>query len=216
MKRIAPAVMGVAAALAMLMPVKAAQADPTTLIVNKCSSGKIKYEGKVAAGIGKCIFNAMKMPPDLCVILKLEAKSVSALAKLEKDPAACLATGDFTPPFVQFFGWDAFFTEVGAPPLVAFSKCDRTKYQCVGKYIAGLAGCYAKAAGKAPGTVDPNCISKSEDKFSSGGKGCFDKALAAADCSNPAGTADGLRSVADTFLITQVCTLNPGATPDCP
>ena len=79
---------------------------------------------------------------------------------------------------------------------------------------AGSDDCYAKAAGKAPGTLDSICVSKREDKFSDGVKGCFDKAVLLRDCSN-ASTADGVRTTADTFITCTVCTPNPGANSDC-
>ena len=139
-------------------------------------------------------------------VLKLDAKY---------DPS-CLTNAAFDVPFVDatlasFIDTDVA-TAIGNTGTA--SKCDGAKFKCVGKYVAGVTGCYAKAAAKT-GAVDSSCISKSEDKFSDGVKGCYDKAVARTDCSNITSTADAVRTLADTFVVTTVCALNPGATPDC-
>ena len=212
MSRISIAVIGTAALVGLLTPMKAAQADPTTLIVNKCSSVQIKAAGKYGAALSGCYSKAaakgLSLDP-LCLSMEkmwaTYAKTSSCLLlELPVDTAASVAsdTKFFTSQLAVTIGYSGQ------------SKCDAAKFKCVGKYLAGIAGCYAKAAAKLPGAMDGRCISKNEDKFSGGAKTCYEKAVARADCSN-ASTADAVRTLADTFLVATVCKLNPGANPDC-
>lgn len=54
------------------------------------------------------------------------------------------------------------------------SKCDAAKKKCVGKYVAAVLGCHAKAAAKGV-ALDAACVAKAAAKITGGGKGCFDK-----------------------------------------
>jgi hypothetical protein len=214
---VATLVVGAAALIGLLMPMQAAQADPTTLTVNMCSSRKIKAAGKYGAARSGCYIKAATLGYPVADARCLEIARVRLLYSFSNNlklKPPCLTTGDGPAIDAEVLAFvDTISTAVGNTGTA--SKCDAAKLKCVGKYVAGIAGCYAKAAAKAPGAVDLGCISKREDQFSGGGKGCYDKAVAASACSNITSTADAVRTTADTFLITTVCQLNPGANPDC-
>ena len=91
----------------------------------------------------------------------------------------------------------------------AVGKCDAAKQKCVGKYVAAVGGCWAKAAGKLPGDVDSVCTGKAATKLADGVKGCLDKAAANLDCTNAGSQAAVLKSAADAFLEEQACLLDP-------
>src|ERR1043165_518072 len=64
------------------------------------------------------------------------------------------------------------------------SKCNAAKKKCIGKYVAAVLGCHAKAEGKGE-PLSTDCLNKATAKITGGGKGCFDKndAKVGNDCS---------------------------------
>ncbi len=75
-----------------------------------------------------------------------------------------------------------FALNVHAAPI---SKCDAAKKKCLGKYVAAVLVCHAKAE-QTGAAVEPACLSEAGAKVAGGGKGCFDKAEASPnDCATP-------------------------------
>lgn len=94
------------------------------------------------------------------------------------------------------------------------NQCLAAKIKCAGKYVNAVAGCYAKAAHKA-GTIASKCTDKAIAKLAIDARGCLDKAALHSDCAHAGSQAEELQEVADTFLVTTLCTLASGS-PGCP
>jgi hypothetical protein len=78
------------------------------------------------------------------------------------------------------------------------SKCNAAKKKCIGKYVAAVLGCHAKAEGKGE-AVGTDCLTKATAKITGGGKGCFDKndAKAGNDCSQTGDAGQQLQDAND-------------------
>lgn len=190
-----------------------AHAYRATFTVDKCLAGKIKTLGKDAAAQTGCQSKAAAKDDPLAgeCVTKASAKLTDGFAKLDtKYPSCTGGTGNgagFAARTLAYGGTVA--TVVGSTP--GGSKCDAAKNKCVGKYVAGITGCYAKAAGKT-GTVDNapgGCTAKTAAKLVDGLKGCLDKGAAAGDCANPGTQGTTLKAAADVFIDTQACILDP-------
>ena len=98
-------------------------------------------------------------------------------------------------------------TTANAAPI---SKCNAAKKKCIGKYIAAVMGCHAKAEGKNI-AVDPACLAKATAKITGAGKGCFDKndAKVGNDCTQT-GDAGAQLTAADAFILDVVNDIDPG------
>ena len=99
----------------------------------------------------------------------------------------------------------AFGTTATAAPI---SKCNASKKKCIGKYIASVMGCHAKAESKSL-MVDPTCLSKATAKITGAGKGCFDKADAKDDNCSQTGDANAQLAVANAFINDVVDDIDP-------
>ncbi len=204
------AVLGIGAVVGLLTLGTTAHAL-TSLTIDKCLSSKIKTEGKgVGAYVGCYAKGASKgIPTDPACLGKASGKIVPAFGKLDAK-LTCLVEGDGGSRDADTAAYAAALdAAVGHAP----KKCDAAKQKCVGKYIAGVTGCYAKAAGKT-GSVDPVCVSKVAGKLADGAKGCLDKAAAAPDCTNAGSQAAALKAAADAYIDAQACALDPG-NPGC-
>ncbi len=97
----------------------------------------------------------------------------------------------------------------GAADAAPVSKCNAAKKKCIGKYVAAVLGCHAKAESKGV-AVDPACPAKAAAKITGGGKGCFDKnhAKVANDCSTTTDTAVQLAD-ADALVLAVVTAVDP-------
>ena len=89
------------------------------------------------------------------------------------------------------------------------SKCDAAKKKCVGKYVAAVLGCHAKAETKGV-ALDAACVAKAGAKMTGGGKGCFDKldAVTPNDC-HRSGDAALLLLHADALIRDAVAAIDP-------
>jgi hypothetical protein len=89
------------------------------------------------------------------------------------------------------------------------SKCNAAKKKCIGKYVAAVLGCHAKAEGKGE-AVSPDCLSKAMAKLTGGGKGCFDKndAKVPNDCSQT-GNVTQQSDDADALIAAVVSAVDP-------
>jgi hypothetical protein len=212
----------VAVVIAIARIVTPADATLTSVAVGKCLAGKIKGTGKATAALLGCSSKDVAQPdamtlvecrarandkfdgggnPAKGVFEKLEAKYPPAESRPCRtyDDTAAIA-GDI----------DAAVSQVGV--LVGSdpsgSSCDAAKLKCVGKYIAGVLGCYAKAAGKT-GSIAGDCVGKQAAKLSDGSKGCLDKAAGKGDCSAAGSQASPLVTAADAFIAGETCKLDP-------
>jgi hypothetical protein len=100
----------------------------------------------------------------------------------------------------------AFAASADAAPI---SKCNAAKKKCIGKYVAAVLGCHAKAEGKGV-AVASACVSKAVAKITGGGKGCFDKndAKVGNDCSTT-GNAPQQLAEADALIADVVKAVDP-------
>lgn len=100
----------------------------------------------------------------------------------------------------------AFALPVDAAPI---SKCSAAKKKCLGKYVAAVLGCHAKAETKGV-VVDPACLAKAVAKITGGGKGCFDKhdAKSPNDCTTANDAAQHLTH-ADALILDVVTDVDP-------
>src|SRR5262245_1707970 len=98
-------------------------------------------------------------------------------------------------------------TASGSPPI---SRCAAGKKKCLGKYVATVLGCHARAVQKGA-EVDGACAAKATAKITGGGKGCFDKLEAKVpnDCLT-LGDADDRLTEASAFVLDVVDDLSPG------
>ena len=209
-----------AVSLSILASATSTHAYLSSLTVDKCLAGKLAIVGKGAAAYAKCHGkNAAK--PDAVAFDKCQTKTstkiIDGFGKLDaKNPTCTGGTGNGS---ARDASSATFGDDVNAAVGSSLGKCDAAKQACVGKYVAAIMGCYAKAAkaAKTSGAVDNatgGCTDKASQKLADTTKGCLAKAAAHADCSN-AGTQQGtLQPVADTFSLAQSCALDP-ANPGC-
>lgn len=96
---------------------------------------------------------------------------------------------------------------VSAAPI---SKCNAVKKKCIGKYVAAVLACHAKAEGSGA-ELDGGCVAKAVAKVTGGGKGCFDKqdAIAGNDCGHT-GDAVQMLEDADALILDVVTDVDPG------
>jgi hypothetical protein len=89
------------------------------------------------------------------------------------------------------------------------SKCTATKKKCIGKYVAAVLGCHAKAESNGVAVV-AECVAKAVAKVTGGGKGCFDKndAKTPNDCLHPGDAAHQLAD-ADALIANVVHAVDP-------
>jgi hypothetical protein len=205
------AALGVAALAGVLALGTSAHAYVPSFTIDpdaKCTSAKIKTVGKGAAAYAGCHSKgaAGSVATDLTCLSKASTKITGAFAKLDlKPPCATLGDGGARDTDTANYAV-ALDTAVGHA-----GKCDAAKTKTVGKYIAAIMGCYAKAAAKAPGTV------------SNGPGSCTDKALVKMQnainkielkppCSNfGLGNLAALQSAANNFIDAQTCLLAPNS-----
>ena len=103
-------------------------------------------------------------------------------------------------------GLVVFATVAEAAPV---GKCAAAKKKCIGKYVAAVLGCHAKAEGKGV-ALDPACVAKAVAKITGAGKGCFDKndAKVPNDCTDSNDAAQQLAD-ADAFILDVVTAVDP-------
>ena len=210
-------------AVTILAAGASADANVTTMTIDKCLSGKVKAVGKSVAARTKCLSKDAQtgVPNPSCqqkasdkftgdgtpangVFNKLEAKYPNTSA------TPCLTFGD-----QGTFEGDiaSYAASVPAATGSAVGRCDAAKIKCVGKYVAAVTSCYAKAA-KLTGTIDAGCTAKASAKLVGAGTGCLDKAAAKADCTHAGNQSGELQSAADAFIKSTTCDLDP-ANPGC-
>jgi hypothetical protein len=214
--RLSPkAALGIGVLVATLAVGTSAHAYLASFTVDKCLSSKIKTITKGASAYASCHAkdSAKPDPAKLATCQsKTSGKNTSAFAKLDiKYPACTGGTGDGP---ARDTDAATYADDLNADVGDAVGKCDAAKQKCVGKYVAAIGGCYAKAAGKAPGLVDSTCTGKAATKLADGVKGCLDKAAGKVDCTNAGSQAAALKSAADLHIDAQACALDP-TNPGC-
>jgi hypothetical protein len=195
-----------------------AHAGVASLSINKCLAGKIKGVGKSLSARTGC-FNkeASKGIANPSCHQKASDKFTGAgiplkgvFPKLEAK-YSCLTFDDKG-------AFETALTDYAASIPVATGsapgKCDAAKIKCVGKYVAAVMSCDAKAAGKT-GTIDTSCTGKAVGKLANGVAGCLDKAATGADCSTAGSQAVALQEAANQFIQDALCALDP-ANVECP
>ena len=199
MKRRMKALVGSCALIGLLTYGSTADAL-TTITVDKCLSGKLKAEGKGAAGYLGCHAKgaSQNSGTDGGCLDKAGIKMVAAFSKLDAK-GGCTVPGD-GPARDADTGNHALNVDASVGHA---GKCDGAKSRLVGKYVAATMGCYAKAAGKF-GSVDSSCISKATAKLAHG----VTKAEAKPPCTH-LGQGFFLRTIADLFIDEQTCLLSP-------
>ncbi len=205
------------ASVILVVTATGAGAQVATLTINKCAAGKIKSVGKSLSARARCYSKQAQLGvADAACHEKASTALTRAFQKLEAkysqvSPTPCLTFGD------RGILEDALTDyAVGIPSVTgsASGKCDPTKIRCVGKYVAAIAGCASKGAGKT-GTLDPACVGKAQTKLANDATGCLDKAAAHSDCTHPGNQAAALRAAADAFAGGVLCGSDPG-NPGCP
>jgi hypothetical protein len=211
MRFVSRAALGAAAIAGVLCYGTTAHAYRNSFTVSKCLSAKVKTEAKGVSAYAGCYAKGASkgLPTDPACLSKTSGKNTSAFGKLDIKNAACQTLGDG-----GACDSDAasYASSLDAAVGHAAGKCDTAKTKNVGKYIAAIGGCYAKAAGKAPGLVD-NAIGGCTDKSKTKLIAAITKAEDNPDCSN-AGNGLALLAAADNFLTAQSCLLDPSS-PDC-
>ncbi len=193
-----------------------ADAYLTTMSVNKCLAGKLKAQGKGIAAYTNCHAKQAAKPDAAKLatcLVRAGEKVTKAYGKLDaKYPGGCAGGGNGDGTARQQDA-AAFGDQVNADVGAALGKCDAAKQRCVGKYVAAILGCYAKAANK--GGVVSNgpgsCTAKAMAKLFDGTKGCLDKAAANGDCSHAGNQAALLGGDGDAVSDGQSCLLDPAA-----
>ena len=177
----------------------------TTITVNKCLSGKLKAEGKAAAGYLQCHSKAAAkgLMTDPTCLGKVEDKILATFTKLDAK-GGCAVPGDGPD---RNDDADAYAASVDLAVGHA-GKCDAAKSKVTGKYVAARANCYAKAANK-DGNVDPTCLSKASTKMLD----AITKAEGKPPCTN-FGQGPTLNADADDHTDEQTCASSPG-NPGC-
>lgn len=173
----------------------------TTIAVEKCRATKIKTQGKTVAGLLGCYAKgaAASAAVDPDCVANASGKMETAFTKLD-GTGSCQLSGDGSARVSDTenyaLGVDAAIGHAG--------KCDAAKIKSVGKYVAALAGCYAKAAGKS-GTVDGTCAVKARQKLES----ALGKAASKPPCTNGGNQFTTLWTAARAFADAQTCLLGP-------
>lgn len=178
----------------------------TTLSADKCLASQIKTIGKGTAAELGCYAKAASkgLATDGTCLSTAASKMGAALDKLDAK-LTCLVEGTSA---TRASDVATFASTTDGNVGHAAGKCDAAKSKLVGKYVAAITGCYAKAAGKT-GAVDPTCVSKAQAKLGAG----VAKAEAGSDCSNTA-QATFLLNQASVFADAQACALDP-SNPGC-
>ncbi len=105
----------------------------------------------------------------------------------------------------------AIGAQAAGPPTTF--KCSAAQIKCVSGKATAFLGCHNKAEGKNV-AVDPECITKAEQKFTLPAKGCMDKAekdLVKSPCPNSgSGFIALLENKSDAFVLDVVQELDPG------
>ncbi|MCC6765937.1 MAG: hypothetical protein IT293_14865 [Deltaproteobacteria bacterium] len=177
----------------------------TTLTVDKCLASQIKIVGKGTAALVDCYAKGAStdLPAAATCLGKAMSKIDPALDKIETK-LACIVEGSGA---TRASDAAAFAAEVDGAVGHA-EKCDAAKTKLVGKYVAAVTGCYAKASGKT-GSVDPACLGKAITKLGDG----IAKAEERTDCTHP-GQAAFLLNAAGAFAEAQTCAFDP-SNPQC-
>jgi hypothetical protein len=182
---------------------------PTT---GKCLTAKVKTEGKGAGGYISCYGKAASKGADLDPLClgKASLKITVAFGKLDaKVPSICTIPGDGVARDADTAAFASLLNSLAGSKL---GKCDAGKQKLVGKYLAGIAGCYAKAAGaKVPPGVVVNTPLGCTDKLKTKFLAAVAKAEIGLDCSQYLQGA-ALMAAADGYLDGQTCKLGPDAT----
>ena len=94
------------------------------------------------------------------------------------------------------------------------SRCSAIKLVCVGRYVAALARCHAKAA--VSGVLDSKCLTKAVTRISDLDTGCLARAerVAEGHCALN-GHPSGLAAAADNFMHDTLCALDPAGSTGC-
>jgi hypothetical protein len=209
----------------------AAHAAIVDLTLNPCLSRKLKAVGRSDVQRARCAAKNAASPEAAelaACALRAEDRfdggsdpSKGAFEKLETryplPPDACRTFDDTAAHSNDLTTYiDGLSTAVGSNP--SGSTCDATKIRCLGKYVAGVLGCYAKAASRSA-RVDSTCTAKYAAKLADGDRGCLDRAAGRDDCTNAGSQASTLKAAADAFILSEACALDPGNVgcfPPCP
>ncbi|MCC6850018.1 MAG: hypothetical protein IT294_16055, partial [Deltaproteobacteria bacterium] len=208
------AVLGIGALVGLLTLGTTAHAYLSSLTVNKCLSGKVKTEGKGAAAYTGCYSKgaSKNVAVDPACLSKSGGKIVSAFGKLDGKPP-CETTGDGAGRDADTASFGSDINTLVGDGDAGAGKCDAAKQKLVGKYVAGITGCYAKAAGKG-GTVDNasgGCTDKVSVKFQNG----VNKAELKPPCTTSGLAAlASLQAAANQYIQDQACLLDP-TNPGC-
>ncbi len=192
--------------LLVLVPLAGVARALSSLTVDPCLAGQIKI---VAGGVRAHVACHAKaaaagMPTEVACLVRAASKIGPKLDALEaKRTCAVEGSGGQRTN-------DAGELAVGLEAVVgqAAGSCDSAKMKLVGKHVAALARCHAKAAGQT-GNVDGICLAKATAKLAAG----IANAEAKGGCSHT-GQAAALAAVSATFVDDEVCALDPG-NPEC-
>jgi hypothetical protein len=209
--------LGITVVAMLLVSVSAARAAT----VNRCLARKINSVGATVVKRTRCYAIAARRGSDAALARCTEAASrrftdgaleVGMFDAAEHRPP-CVTVGDeaaFDDAAAEYAATvDDAVGNVGGP-----SPCDAIKLVCVGRYVAALARCHAKAASS--GVLDAECLTKAAARLSDGRTGCLDyaEAVGAGHCALN-GHGSGLAPAADLFVHDALCALDPAGRDGC-
>jgi hypothetical protein len=221
---------GVTSVLAALLLVAAgAEAQITSVSVNKCLQRKLLEVRKTAAADMQChvVFRTLADAErySSCktrVERKFTGGDDPSRGRFEKiearfPPGACLTYDDQEPMFYVEI-WEHLttllsFTIPGIP-----NACDTEKRKCARKYIAGSMQCYAAAARPHDGgLVSPSCLADAASALIGTPASCLDRidATYGGACSGGSVNSPVIHEIIDLFARKAVCRADPG-NPACP
>jgi hypothetical protein len=207
-----------AAAVLLAAFVSHAHAEVTQLPVTRCLAGKLRGIGKSVAARTACASKeASKGTSDPACRQRasdaftgganpLKGMFEKLEAKYPMTDAAPCPTYDDTAAFEIAIG--DYAASVAADAGSAVGHCDAAKIKCLGKYVAAVTLCDAKAA-KGSGQIDPSCTETAAGKLANGARGCLDRAAFAGDCTHAGSQSIGLRGAADEFVHDALCAFDP-------
>src|SRR4029077_11220271 len=137
-------------------------------VPSKCSSSKMKVTGKKASARAKCYAKAVAKGQTVSAdcLNKATTKFGSGFAKAEAKNDCLAPNGDSNAIESKVDTFVDTIRNIVNSSAPGPSVCDSKKIAASGKKASNKTKCYAKAIAKGI-TVDGNCLSKAELKFSS-------------------------------------------------
>jgi hypothetical protein len=202
---------------AALMPTAAARA----VTVNVCLAGKLTDVGKtVAARLACAARDAVQPSADLLATClanvddRFDGGADPLLGRFAKREfrTTCVTFGDQSTLAARIATYTASVDSAIAKSARS-NRCDAVKLKCVGRYVAAVNGCLARAA-SSTGTIDPGCLAKQRTRLVDPARGCLQRGEFRDPCS-VSGDAAALAAGADAFSAQTVCALDPSGTATC-